>query len=80
MIILQIDKPTKTLSKYLSDTMDSDHDASIYLELDPGDYYIIVEVDWNSDFTRRMALNFYGQHPVFLVEDKNPPNIHQLFN
>ena len=42
MIIMQIDKSTKTLSKYISDTMDSDHDASIYVELDPGDYYIII--------------------------------------
>lgn len=80
MIILQIDKATKTLSKYITDIMDSDHDASVYVELEPGDYYIIVQVDWNSDFTRTMALNFYGQHPVALVQDTKPPNIQQLFN
>lgn len=64
---MEIDKTTKTLSKYIGDVMDSDHDASIYVELDPGDYYIIVEVDWNSDFTRTLALNFYGQNPAFLI-------------
>ena len=80
MIIMKIDKGSKTLSKYINDTMDCDRDASIYVELDPGDYYVIVEIDWKGNFTRDIALNFYGQHPVGLTEDKNPPTIQQLFN
>ena len=77
---MKIDKGTKTLSKYINDTMDCDRDASIYVELEPGDYYIVVEVDWNAFFTREATLNFYGQHPVSMIEDKNPPSIEQLFN
>lgn len=37
-------------------------------------------MDWKSNLTRDVVLNFYGQHPVNLIEDKQPPNIQQLFN
>ena len=60
--------------------MDCDHDATLYLELEPGDYYIITEIDRKCNFTRKTALNFYGQHPVALIEDKEPPTIQQLLN
>ena len=42
VIVMKIDKSTKTLTKYINDTMDCDRDASIYVELDPGEYYIAV--------------------------------------
>lgn len=42
VIILQIDKATRTLTKYVNDIMDCDRDASLYVQLDPADYYIIV--------------------------------------
>lgn len=42
VIVLQIDKASRQLSKYINDVIDCDHDASIYLELDPGEYYVIV--------------------------------------
>jgi hypothetical protein len=37
-------------------------------------------MDWKCNLTRNTVLNFYGQHPVAFIEDKNPPNISQLFN
>ena len=42
IIIMKIDKATKNMTKYINDTMDCDRDASIYVELEPGDYYVIV--------------------------------------
>ena len=72
LIVLQLEKNTKTLQKYIDDVIDCDHDATIYLELDPGQYYILVQVDWKCNFTRDMVLNFYSQHPVSLIEDKKP--------
>lgn len=75
-----MDKATRTLTKYVNDIMDCDRDASFYVQLDPADYYIIVEMDWKTTLTRDVVLNFYGQHPVNLIEDQNPPNIQQLFN
>jgi hypothetical protein len=64
---MQLDKGTKTLHRFISDTIDCDHDASIYIELDPGEYYVIVEVDWKCDLTRDIVLNFYGQQPIAMV-------------
>lgn len=60
--------------------MDCDRDAMMPLNLEAGDYYIIVEVDWKVNFTRDMVLNFYGKQSVLLVEDKKELNIEQLFN
>jgi len=31
MIVLKIDKNSRTLSKYINDVIDCDHDATIYL-------------------------------------------------
>lgn len=73
VIVLQIDKATKTLTRYVNDIMDCDRDASFYVQLDPADYYIIVEIDWKNKLNRDVVLNFYGQHPVALLEDKAPP-------
>ena len=42
LIVLKIDKGTKTLSRYVNDVLDCDRDTSIYVELDPGDYYVVV--------------------------------------
>lgn len=47
--------------------MDCDRDATFFVQLDPADYYIIVEMDWKCNFTREAVLNFYGQHPVALA-------------
>lgn len=80
MIVLKIDKSTNTLSTFISDLMDCDRDETLQLELDPGDYYILIEIDWKSSFTRDVVIQFYGQHPVSLAEDKNPIKIQQLFN
>lgn len=52
--------------------MDCDRDATVTLELDPGNYYIVIEVDWKHKYTRNMVLNFYGQHPVNMIEDTEP--------
>lgn len=60
--------------------MDCDRDSSLYVQLDPAEYYVIIEIDWKSNYTRDVVINFYGQHPVNLVEDKTPPNMQQLFN
>lgn len=78
--MLQLDKSTKTLSKYINDVVDCDHDANVYLELDPGEYYVLVEVDWKCNFTRDMVLNFYGQQPVSLIEDPEQPDSQHIFN
>ena len=69
MIVLRIDKAHNTLSKYLNDFVDCDRDGTVKVELDPGDYYILVEMDWKCNFTRDVVINFYGQHPVTFVED-----------
>lgn len=57
------------MKEYISDIFDCDHDATIKLELQPGDYYVFIEVDWKCNFTRNMALNFYGQHFIAFAED-----------
>jgi len=50
------------------------------VELDPGDYYCIIEMDWKCNFTRDLVLNFYGQQSVNLVEDSKPLDINAIFN
>ena len=77
---MKIDKQTSTLSQYINDFIDCDRDGSVRVELDPGDYYLAIEVDWKSTFTRDMVVNFYGQHPVALVEDSNKLDIETLFD
>ena len=67
LILLKIDKQSGHLNKYISDFVDCDRDGTVKVELDPGDYYIVTEVDWKGSFTRDIVVNFYGQHPVALV-------------
>ena len=67
LIVLKIDKATGTLTKYLNDFVDCDRDGTVQVELDPGDYYLLVEMDWKCNFTREIVVNFYGQHPVCFV-------------
>ncbi len=66
---MRIDKGSNTLMSYINDFLDCDRDGSVKVELDPGDYYLIIEVDWKCNFTRNLVVNFYGQHPVALFED-----------
>lgn len=47
--------------------MDCDRDSTLYVQLDPAEYYVIIEIDWKCNFTRDVVINFYGQHPVNLV-------------
>jgi len=76
LILLKIDKATNTLTRYINDFVDCDRDGTVNVELDPGDYYILTEIDWKCNFNRQVSmylrqvvLNFYGQHPVAFIED-----------
>ena len=71
LIVLKIDKVSNHLSKYINDFIDCDRDGTVKVELDPGDYYLAIEVDWKSSHSRDLVANYYGQHPVSLVEDRN---------
>ena len=77
---MKIDKATNNLTSYINDFLDCDRDGSVKVELDPGDYYLIIEMDWKCNFTRNVVVNFYGQHPVAMVEDKEELDINSLFN
>lgn len=61
MIIIRMDSFGKTLHQYVNDIFDCDQNVSVKVELDPGDYYILIEVDWKCSFTRDIVLNFYGE-------------------
>ena len=37
-------------------------------------------MDWKGEFTRDAVLNFYGQHSVNFIEDKNPLEMEELFH
>ena len=37
-------------------------------------------MDWKNNFTRKAVLNFYGQHPVAMAEDREGINIESLYN
>jgi hypothetical protein len=78
--VLKFDKATGTLGGYVNDIMDCDRDGTLRVELDPGDYYLLVEMDWKCNFSRKVVVNFYGQHPVALTEDTAPLDIPSLFN
>ena len=65
---------------YINDLIDCDRDGTLRVELDPGDYYLIIEMDWKCNFTRDLVVNFYGQHPVNLIEDTKPLDMASLFN
>jgi hypothetical protein len=78
--VLKLEKAGGTLSGYVNDFIDCDRDGSVRVELDPGDYYLLVEMDWKCNFSRSVVLNYYGQHPVGLVEDTESLDIPALFN
>ena len=80
LIVMKIDKSTQTLGTYICDLIDCDRDGTVRVELDPGDYYLAIEVDWKCSHTRDIVVNFYGQHPVALVEDKAELDIDCLFD
>jgi len=80
LIVLKFDKGTSTLGMYINDLIDCDRDGTLKVELDPGDYYLIIEMDWKCSFTRELVVNFYGQHPVTLIEDKSSLDMNSLFN
>ena len=69
MIDLKIDKSTNQLGVYLNDFIDCDRDGTVRVELDPGEYYLAIEIDWKCGYTRDIVVNYYGQHPVNLVVD-----------
>lgn len=64
---MQLNKSSRTLERYISDAFDCDKDTSMHLKLNPGEYYIFIEVDWKSEFSREVTLNFYGQNSVSLI-------------
>jgi len=68
LIVLKIDKSVNQLGSYINDFIDCDRDGTVKVDLDPGDYYLAIEVDWKCNYTRNMVVNFYGQHPVSLAE------------
>lgn len=80
LIMLKIDKSTNQLGTYINDFIDCDRDGTVRVELDPGDYYLVIEVDWKCSYTRNIVVNFYGQHPVNFSEDATPLDINNLFN
>ncbi len=40
--MLKFDKGTSTLGTYINDVMDCDRDGTLKVELDPGDYYLVI--------------------------------------
>lgn len=80
LIVLKIDKFTNQLGTYINDFIDCDRDGTVRVELDPGEYYLVIEVDWKCSFSRSLVVNYYGQHPVNLVEDATKLEMSSLFN
>lgn len=80
MVLLKIDKSSGTIGTYISDHLDCDKDATLKVELDPGDYFLLLEIGWNCGHTRNVVVNFYGQHPLGLVEDKEEFDPSALFD
>lgn len=42
LIVLKFDKGTSTLGAYVNDFIDCDRDGTVRVELDPGDYYLVI--------------------------------------
>lgn len=80
LIVLKIDKYTNQLGTYLNDFIDCDRDGTVRVELDPGEYYLAIEVDWKCSFSRHLVVNYYGQHPVNLTQDSAQLEMNALFN
>lgn len=80
LVVLKIDKATNNLGVYLNDFIDCDRDGTVRVELDPGDYYLVIEIDWKCSYTRDIVVNFYGQHPVNFVEDPATLDMNSIFN
>lgn len=60
LIVLHINSTTRNIDRYLNDVMDCDKDTFMELTLEPGEYYLAIETDWNGDFSRELAASFYG--------------------
>ena len=59
LIFLQIDKDGKP-TRIVAETSDCDYATHIEQVLDPGLYYLLIEMDWKCSFTRNAMLTFYG--------------------
>jgi hypothetical protein len=60
LIVLHINSTTRNIDRYVNDMMDCDKDTFMELTLEPGEYYVAIEADWNCDHSRDLVASFYG--------------------
>lgn len=71
---MQMDKEKGKPKAVIEQKMDCDYYTTIPIEINPGIYYLLIEMDWNCGFTREVVINMYADNPVNMVEDSNVPN------
>ena len=48
------------------------------VELDPGSYYLLIEMNWSCSNTREAVINTYGDQSVNMIEGEEKINIEGL--
>lgn len=61
-----MDKETQKPKSVITQKIDFDHYCSFPIELNPGLYYLIIEMDWTCSFARETVLNIYADKPINL--------------
>jgi hypothetical protein len=79
LIFMQMDREKCKPTKVIKEAMDCDYYTTFPISLTTGLYYLFIEMDWSTDFSREVAVNFYGDHPINIVEDQNVPSPESLF-
>jgi hypothetical protein len=54
--------------------MDCDYCTRLSIDLHPGLYYLLVEIDWIYNLTRDVTINVYSANTVNMVEDLKMPS------
>lgn len=68
IIVGEFDCKTGRVSSCVSDKMDIDRDVHAEVNLPPGDFLVLIEVEWNSNPDKRLVFSSYTDHPLAMTE------------
>jgi hypothetical protein len=47
--------------------MDCDYSTTLKIDLNPGLYYLLIELDWINNYTRDVIINIYANNTINMI-------------
>lgn len=62
----------------MKESSNANYYNSMEVELDPGSYYLLAEMNWSSSNAREIVINTYGDQAVNMIEGDEKISIEGL--